>query len=32
MILTELFDSNNDGKLSIAEVATAIGNQYTGFA
>jgi len=32
MILTELFDSNADGKLSIAEVATAIGNQYTGFA
>lgn len=31
MILTELFDKNMDGKLSVAEVAEAIGNQYTGF-
>ena len=31
MILTELFDKNQDGKLSVAEVAEAIGNQYTGF-
>ena len=31
MILTELFDKNADGKLSVAEVADAIGNQYTGF-
>ena len=29
MILTELFDKNSDGKMSIAEVATAIQNQYT---
>ena len=31
MILTELFDANSDGKLSVAEVCTAISNQYTGF-
>lgn len=30
-ILTELFDKNSDGKLSTAEVAEAISNQYTGF-
>ena len=31
MILTELFDKNADGKLSIAECLTALQNQYTGF-